>query len=77
MTKDELFEIVTKIVASPHTSIVEHDKRRAIQVFLAFEEYVLDNFQDDDTENGVSYVKSKDIEFGSYASQQLDILEGK
>ena len=35
---DELFEIVTKMIAEPHNVITEHDKRRAIQVFLGFDE---------------------------------------
>ena len=39
---DELFEIITKIVASPHTVITEQDKRRAIQVFLGFDDYLID-----------------------------------
>jgi hypothetical protein len=40
---DELFEIITKIIASPHNVITEHDKRRAIQVFLGFDDYLIDN----------------------------------
>ena len=72
MTKDELFEIVTKIVASPHETIVEHDKRRAIQVFLAFDEYLLDV----DVAAGRCDV-SDEYDFCTYAIQQLDILEGK
>jgi hypothetical protein len=42
MTKAELFEIVTKMIAEPHSQITEHDKRRAVQVFLAFDEYMVD-----------------------------------
>jgi hypothetical protein len=34
MTKAELFNHITHIIASPHTAITEHDKRRAVQVFL-------------------------------------------
>jgi hypothetical protein len=70
MDLDKLFEIVTKTIASPHTAITEHDKRRAIQVFLAFDDFLIDNLEgycSDDCE----------IDFGAYASQQLDILEGK
>jgi hypothetical protein len=72
MTKDELFEIVTKIIASPHTAITEHDKRRAIQVFLAFDEYLIDV----DVAAGRCDV-GDEYDFGSYAADQLDILEGK
>ena len=72
MTIDELFEIVTKVIASPHTAITEHDKRRAVQVFLGFDEFMMENVPEycGDTELG-------EIDFGSYAAEQLDILEGK
>jgi hypothetical protein len=51
---DELFEIITKIIASPHNVITEHDKRRAIQVFLGFDDYLIDNVPEycGDTEFG-------------------------
>ena len=72
MTKDELFDIVTKIIASPHTTITEHDKRRAIQVFLAFDEYLIDV----DVAAGRCDV-GDEYDFGSYAEKILDELEGK
>lgn len=72
MTKDELFEIVTKMIASPHQTITEHDKFRAIHVFLAFDEYLIDvDVASKRCDVGDEY------DFGSYAAQQLDILEGK
>jgi histone H3/H4 len=43
MTTQELFEIITKIIAEPHNVITEHDKRRAIQVFLGFDDYLIDD----------------------------------
>jgi len=72
LSMDELFEMVTKAIASPHTTILEHDKLRAIQVFIAFEEFLLDNVPEycGDTEFG-------EIDFGGYAAEQLDIIEGK
>ena len=72
MTKDELFDIVTKMIAHPHTAITEHDKRRAIQVFLAFDDYLIDV----DVAAGRCDV-GDEYDFCSYASEQLDILEGK
>jgi hypothetical protein len=69
---DKLFEIVTKIIASPHTAITEHDKRRAVQVFLAFDEYMIDV----DVAEGRCDV-SDEYDFGSYAEKILDELEGK
>ena len=69
---DELFKIVTKIIAEPHSQIVEHDKRRAIQVFLAFDEYLIDV----DVAAGRCDV-GDEYDFGSYAEKILDELEGK
>ena len=70
VTLDELFDVVTKMIASPHTAITEHDKRRAIQIFLGFDDFLIDNLEGycgDDCE----------FDFGAYAAEQLDILEGK
>jgi hypothetical protein len=72
VTKDELFDIVTKMIASPHTAITEHDKRRAIQVFLAFDEYLIDA----DVAAGRCDV-GDEYDFGSYVEKILDELEGK
>jgi hypothetical protein len=72
MTLNELFEMVAEVIAEPHTTILEHDKLRAIRVFIAFEEFLLDNVPTycGDTDFGK-------IDFGGYAAGQLDILEGK
>jgi hypothetical protein len=69
---DELFDIVTKIIASPHTTITEHDKCRAVQVFLAFDDYLIDV----DVAEGRCDV-SDAVDFTSYAEKILDELEGK
>jgi hypothetical protein len=67
---DELFEIVTKKIASPHTTITEHDKRKAVCVFLYFDDYLIDALP--------GYCEEGcEIDFGGYAAGQLDILEGK
>jgi hypothetical protein len=73
MTLDELFEMVTKTIAEPHTTITEQDKRKAIRVFLYLDEFMMENvpeYCDDTSELG-------EIDFGYYAAEQLDILEGK
>ena len=70
MTIDKLFEIITKIIASPHTAITEHDKLRAIQVFLGFDDYLIDAL-DGYCEGGC------EIDFGAYAAKIIDELEGK
>ncbi len=72
LSMDKLFEMVTKVIASPHTAIIEHDKRRAVCVFLYFEEYLLDNVPEYCGNTALG-----EIDFGGYAAEQLDILEGK
>jgi hypothetical protein len=42
---DELFEVVTDIVAHPHTAITTHDKHRAAKIFLALQDYVSNHVQ--------------------------------
>ena len=65
---DRLFEIVTKIIASPHTDITEKDKRRAIQVFLGFDDYLIDALP--------GYCEEGcEIDFGGYAAEQISKLE--
>jgi hypothetical protein len=72
ITMKEFFDMVTKTIAEPHTTITEHDKRRAIRVFLYLDEFMMENVPEycGDTSLG-------DIDFGFYAAGQLDILEGK
>ena len=69
---DELFDMVAKTIAEPHTIITEHDKRRAIRVFLYLDEFMMENVPEycGGTELG-------EIDFGSYAAGVLDELEGK
>jgi hypothetical protein len=64
---DELFEKVTKVIAFPNTAITEQDKRRAILVFIGFEEFLLDNVPE----------YCGEIDFGGYAAGVLDELMGK
>ena len=70
---DELFEMITKTIAEPHSQICEHDKRRAIRVFLYLDEFMMENvpeYCDDTSELG-------EIDFGFYAAGVLDEIEGK
>jgi len=73
ITMKEFFDMVTKTIAEPHTTITEHDKRRAIRVFLYLDEFMMENvpeYCDDTSELG-------EIDFGFYAAGVLDELEGK
>ena len=69
---DELFDMVAKTIAEPHSQICEHDKRRAIRVFIAFEEFLLDNVPEYCGNTALG-----EIDFGGYAAGVLDELEGK
>jgi hypothetical protein len=66
----EFFEMVTKIIAEPNTTIAEQDKRKAILVFLYLDEFMMENVPEycGDTEFGK-------IDFGSYAAGVLDEIE--
>jgi len=69
MTYDELYEHIVKYVASPHTTITEHDKKRACLILGAFMEFILDC---DDA--GIDVNK---IDVTDFVSEKLDELEGK
>lgn len=69
MTYDQLYDHITKYVASPHTTITEHDKRRACLILGAFMEFILD-CQDEG-------VDANTIDMTDFVLEQLDILEGK
>jgi hypothetical protein len=59
MELQELFE---------HVEALTGNKRHAIQIFLAFDDYLIDNltgYCDDDCE----------IDFGAYATEQVELLE--
>ena len=68
----EFFKMIAKTIAEPNTIITEQDKRKAVLVFLYLDEFMMENVPDycGDTELG-------EIDFGAYAAEQLDILEGK
>jgi hypothetical protein len=69
---DELFEMVTKTIVEPNTTITDQHKRKAIRVFLYLDEFMMENVPEycGDTEFG-------EIDFGYYAGGVLDELEGK
>ena len=69
MTYDQLYEHIVKYVASPHTTIVEHDKKRACLILGAFMEFILDC-----NDAGIDVNK---IDVTDFVSEKLDELEGK
>lgn len=66
---EDLFELITKVIASPHTTITKNDRRRAIQVFLAVDDFLIDEVP--------SYTQSEcdNIDFGAFAAGKIDELE--
>jgi hypothetical protein len=66
----EFFEMVTKTIAEPNTTITEQDKRKAIRVFLYLDEFMMENVPEycGDTEFG-------EIDFGYYVAGVLDEIE--
>lgn len=66
---EALFEKITRIIASPHSTITEHDKLRAMQVFIAFDDYLIDNLH--------HYNEDDAIDFGAYVGSLVDEEEGK
>jgi hypothetical protein len=69
MTYDELYEHIVHYVAHPHTTIVEHDKKRACLILGAFMEFILDC-----NDAGIDVNK---IYITDYVNEKLDELEEK
>ena len=69
MTYDELYEHVVNYVAMPHTTITEHDHRRACLILGAFMEFIMD-CQD-------AGIDLNTIDTTGIVNLKLDELEGK
>ena len=61
---EDLFELITKIIASPTS-----DKQRAIQVFLAVDDFLIDEVP--------SYIQFEcdNIDFGAFVAGKIEELE--
>jgi hypothetical protein len=69
-TPEALFDCVAKIVAHPHTVITDHDKARAMAIFLTFSDY-LGNYTESDN-NGGHYVYESDYtDFEGFVMENL------
>ena len=70
MTEAELFDHITHIIVSSDNAITECDIRKAIQIFIGFDDYLIDALP--------GYCEEGcEIDFGGYAAGVLDELEGK
>ena len=45
ITIDELFDVITNIIAHPHTTLTFHDIQRAGKIFLALQDYISNHVQ--------------------------------
>ena len=64
-TPEELFECITRIVAHPHHAITQHDKSRAMAIFLTFSDY-LSNYTESDNSSGFCVYESDNTDFEGY-----------
>ena len=69
MTYDQLYDYITKYVADPHTTITEHDQRRACLIIGTFMEFILDC--------EIDGVDPRTLDMTGFIHEKLDILEGK
>jgi hypothetical protein len=69
MTYDELYEHIVNYVAMPHTTITEHDKRRACLILGTVMEFLLDC----EIEGTNPYT----IDMTGIVNEKIDELEGK
>ena len=69
MTYDQLYDHITKYVAMPHTTITEHDQRRACLILGAFMEFIMDCTD--------ASIDPRTLDMTSIVNEKLDELEGK
>ena len=67
MTYDELYEHIVAYVALPHTTITEHDKRRACLILGAVMEFMLDCLDES--------VDPRTLDMTGFVNEKLDELE--
>jgi hypothetical protein len=67
----ELFDVITNIVAHPHTSITSHDRQRAANIFLSLQDYVSNHVEG--WEDIGHYVMSEPaLDFDTYLESTFD-----
>lgn len=70
MKVDELFDVITNIVAHPHTAVVKHDRERAAKIFLALQDYVYNHTEC--WENTGCFVSEPALDFDTYLEGIFD-----
>ena len=69
MTYDQLYDHITKYVAMPHTTITEHDQRRACLILGAFMEFIMDC-----TDAGID---PRTLDMTGFVNEKIDELDSK
>ncbi len=69
MTYDQLYDHITHYVASPHTTITYHDKKRACLILGAIMEFMLDCLDEG--------VDPRTLDMTGFVNEKLDEIEGK
>ena len=69
MTYDELYDYIVKYVAMPHTTITEHDHRRARLILGAFMEFILDCTD--------ASIDPRTLDMTGFMNEKLNEVEGK
>ncbi len=70
-TPEELFDCITRIIAHPHKVITDHDKSRAMAIFLTFADY-LDNYSQSDNNGGHCVYESNNTDFEGFIMTMLN-----
>ena len=73
-TREELFDCITQIVAHPHKVVTDHDKARAMAIFLTFADY-LGNYTESDNNHGYLIYESDATDFDGYVMEMLDLKD--
>jgi len=73
-TREELFDCITRIVAHPHKVVTDHDKARAMAIFLTFADY-LGNYTESDNNHGHLIYESDATDFDGYVMEMLDLKD--
>ena len=72
-TPEELFNTIMCIVAHPHKTLTDHDKSRAMAIFLTFADY-LGNYTESDNNFGHVIYESDATDFEGYVLGLLKML---
>ena len=70
-TPEELFDCITRIIAHPHKVITEHDRARAMAIFLTFADY-LDNYVESDNNGGHCVYECDNTDFEGFVMSMMN-----